>query len=80
MLNIKVEIMEDFLDGFVEILEETDRDVLTSNTKFKDLDEWDSMTALMLIAMFDEKYNKKITGDDIKESKTLNDLFEISQK
>jgi acyl carrier protein len=80
MLNIKVEIMEDFLDGFVEILEETDRDVLTSDTKFKDLDEWDSMTALMLIAMFDEKYDKKITGVDIKESNTLNDLFEISQK
>jgi len=72
--------MEDFLDGFVEILEDTDRSELTSDTTFKDLDEWDSMTALMLIAMFDEKYDKKITGNDIKEANTLNDLYVIATK
>jgi acyl carrier protein len=72
--------MEDFLDGFVEILEDTERSELTPETTFKDLDEWDSMTALMLIAMFDEKYDKKITGNDIKQANTLNDLFEIASK
>jgi acyl carrier protein len=72
--------MEDFLDGFVEILEDTERSALTPETTFKDLDEWDSMTALMLIAMFDEKYDKKITGNDIKQANTLNDLFEIASK
>lgn len=70
--------MEDFLDGFIDILEETDRSELMGDTKFKDLDEWDSMTALMLIAMFDEKYGKKITGNDIKDATTFNDLYEIS--
>ena len=72
--------MEDFLDGFVEILEDTDRSQLTEETKFKDLDEWDSMTALMVIAMFDDKYNVKITGNEIKESNTLGDLFKITTK
>lgn len=72
--------MEDFLDGFVEILEDTERSALTPETTFKDLDEWDSMTALMLIALFDEKYDKKITGNDIKQANTLNDLFEIASK
>lgn len=72
--------MEDFLDGFVEILEDTERSALTPETTFKDLDEWDSMTALMLIAMFDEKYDKKITGNDIKQANTLKDLFEIALK
>lgn len=72
--------MEEFLDGFIEILEDTERSALTPETTFKDLDEWDSMTALMLIAMFDEKYDKKITGNDIKQANTLNDLFEIASK
>ena len=71
---------EQFLLEFYKIFEDIPKSHLTLKTVYKDLDEWDSMTALMLIAMFDEKYNKKITGDDIKESKTLNDLFEISQK
>lgn len=72
--------MEDFLDGFVDILEDTERSELTAETIFKDLDEWDSMTALMLIAMFDEKYEKKITGNDIKDANTLNDLYAIAIK
>lgn len=72
--------MEDFLDGFVEILDDTERSALTPETAFKDLDEWDSMTALMLIAMFDEKYDRKITGNDIKQANTLNDLFEIASR
>lgn len=72
--------MEDFLEGFVEILEDTDRSQLTEETKFKDLDEWDSMTALMLIAMFDDKYKVKITGNEIKEANTLHDLYKIAVK
>ncbi|SHM94165.1 phosphopantetheine-binding protein [Flavobacterium xinjiangense] len=72
--------MEDFLDAFVEILDDTDRSILLAETIYKDLDEWDSMTALMLIAMFDEKYEKKITGNDIKEATTLNDLYLIALK
>lgn len=72
--------MEDFLNNFVDILEDTDKNELNANTKFKDLDEWDSMTALMLIAMFDEKYSKKITGNDIKDAQTLEDLYVISSK
>lgn len=72
--------MEDFIDAFGEILDDTDRNVLFAETIYKDLDEWDSMTALMLIAMFDEKYEKKITGNDIKEAVTLNDLYLIALK
>jgi acyl carrier protein len=72
--------MEDFIDAFGEILDDTDRNVLFAETIYKDLDEWDSMTALMLIAMFDEKYEKKITGNDIKEAVTLYDLYLIALK
>lgn len=72
--------MEDFLNNFFDILEDTSRNDIAAETKFKDLDEWDSMTALMLIAMFDEKYGKKITGNDIKDASTLNDLYVISSK
>lgn len=72
--------MEQFLENFYELLEETDRDVITAETKFKDLDEWNSMTALMLIAMFDEQYSVKINGDSINGATTLADLYELTQK
>ena len=67
--------MEEFIENFYEILDETEKNEIHKNTEFKNLDEWDSMTALMLIAMVDEKYEKQINGKDIEESVTLEDLY-----
>jgi acyl carrier protein len=68
-------MMEEFIENFYEILDETEKNEIHKNTEFKNLDEWDSMTALMLIAMVDEKYEKQINGKDIEESVTLEDLY-----
>lgn len=66
-----------FLRNFADILDDTDAALITQETVFRDLDEWNSLTALSLIAMADEEYNVKLTGDDIKSSNSLNDIFEI---
>lgn len=66
-----------FLQNFVDILDDTDASLIKSETVFRDLDEWDSLTALSLIAMADEEYSVKLTGEDIKSAVTLNDIFEI---
>ncbi|MFT6338671.1 MAG: acyl carrier protein [Halioglobus sp.] len=67
--------MEDFINYFAEQFDETERSEFNSETLFKDLDEWDSMTALSIIAMVDEEYEKTINGDDIKSALTIEDLF-----
>jgi len=67
--------MEEFIENFYEILEDTERNEINQNTEYKSLDEWDSMTSLMLIAMVDEKYGKQIKGEDIKECLTLENLY-----
>tara|TARA_B110000238_G_scaffold198670_1_gene243886 strand:+ start:598 stop:819 length:222 start_codon:yes stop_codon:yes gene_type:complete len=66
--------MNEFITNFYEILDDTEVDEINKKTDFKNLDEWDSMTTLMLIAMVDEKYERQINGADIKESITLEDL------
>jgi acyl carrier protein len=66
--------MQEFIQNFYEILDETKLEELSPKTIFKNLDEWDSMMALMLIAMVDEKYDKQINGSEIKECITLEDL------
>jgi acyl carrier protein len=65
-----------FLEKFTDLLEDTDVTLIKQETVFRDLDEWDSLTALSLIAMADEEYSVKLTGDDIKSANTLNDIFE----
>ena len=67
--------MQEFIENFYEILEDTEKNEINQHTDFKSLDEWDSMTALLLIAMVDEKYGKQIIGQDIKECMTLENLF-----
>lgn len=66
-----------FLQNFFDILDDTDVNLVQAETVFRDLEEWDSLTALSLIAMADEEYSVKLTGDDIKSSATLQDVFEI---
>lgn len=71
--------MEKFIINFAEQFDETDALDFNADTKFKDIDEWDSMVALSIIAMVDEEYDKSINGDDIKASSTIGELFTIVQ-
>jgi acyl carrier protein len=66
-----------FLENFKNILDDTDVSLINIDTVFRELEEWSSLTALSLIAMVDETYSVKLTGDDIKSSKSLNDIFNI---
>lgn len=68
--------LEVFLNHFASILDDTDVSLIKADTQFRDLNEWDSLTALSLIAMVDEEYQIKLTGEDILSSVTLQDLFD----
>lgn len=67
-------IMEEFIKNFYEILDDVEIDSIDKDTDYKSLEDWDSMTKLMLIAMVHEKYEKQITGNDINQSITLEHL------
>ncbi|OQA94735.1 MAG: hypothetical protein BWY22_02357 [Bacteroidetes bacterium ADurb.Bin217] len=66
-----------FITNFANQFDDTDASEFTANTKFKELDEWSSLTALTIIAMVDEEYNVKIKGDDIRASQTIQNVFDI---
>lgn len=62
---------EELLDKLAEILEV---EQVSLNDELEIFDEWDSLTALSIIALADSDYNKKLTNDLLKEFKTINDL------
>lgn len=68
---------EEFVSNFALVFDETDESEITLETVFKNLDEWDSLIALSLIAMCDEEYDVKIKGDDITKAVTVEDMFNI---
>ena len=72
-MNINV-----FIEKFSNQFEETSPDQFKPETNFRsDLDEWDSLTALAIIAMVDAEYNVVLKGSDIRESKTIEDIFNL---
>lgn len=66
-----------FIENFADLFEETDASAFTPETRFKDLEEWSSLVALSIIAMVDDEYEVELKGDDIRNSDTINDLFNI---
>ena len=69
--------LNQFIKNFAAQFDETDTSVFTAQTKFKELDEWSSLLALVIIAMADNDYNVQLKADDIRNSDTINDLYEI---
>ena len=77
--NLKLKNMElnEFVENFAEQFDDTDASEIKAETVFKELEEWSSLIALSVIAMVDEEYDVTIKGDDIRNSSTIEDLFNI---
>lgn len=69
--------LQDFIKNFADQFDDTDASELSGETKFKELNEWSSLIALSVIAMVDEEYEVSLKGDDIRNSDTLVDLFNV---
>jgi len=69
--------LNDFVKKFAEQFDDTDPDQIKQDTFFKELDEWSSLTAMSIIAFVKTKYNKTVTGKEIRSCDTVQDLFNL---
>jgi acyl carrier protein len=67
--------LQKFITDFELLFDEVESNSLTAETNFRNIEEWSSLMALALIAMIDDNYDKKITSGQIKNSTTIEDLF-----
>lgn len=67
--------LDEFVKNFEEQFDETDPGVISASTNFRELEEWSSLIALSVIAMVDECYDLKLSGEDIRTSETVEYLF-----
>lgn len=67
--------MTEFIEKFAEIFDDVDPSSLSADTKFRDLEDWDSIAGLSVIAMADEEYDVTLNADDMRASQTLGDLY-----
>lgn len=67
--------LQEFINNFAEQFDDIDASALNGSTIFKDLDEWNSLVALSVIAMIDEEYDVTLKGNDITSANTIEDLY-----
>jgi acyl carrier protein len=68
-----------FLKELHEELEIESIEFLTLDTNFKDLEEWDSMTAMVLIGFVNQNFNKNLNSDEIEKCETFSDIINIKE-
>tara|TARA_B110000238_G_scaffold4620_1_gene4589 strand:+ start:31 stop:249 length:219 start_codon:yes stop_codon:yes gene_type:complete len=65
--------LNEFIAEFTEFAELEEN--YPGNENLSDFDEWDSMTAMMLIGFCSERLKKNITGEDLENLKTYEEIF-----
>lgn len=68
-----------FISKFAEAIEVENVESLSEATIIRDLDEWSSLSVMMLIALFDEEFEKEIGSQDIRACITIGDLYNLSK-
>lgn len=64
-----------FVQKFSECFAPQTAQQIKSDTPFRQLEEWNSMMALIIISMVDSDFGKVLSADDIRTSVTVEDLF-----
>ncbi len=67
----------EFVANFAEQFDDTDSSEITAETKFHDLDEWSSLVAMSVMALAKTQYGKTITGAEMRECVTVENLFNL---
>lgn len=69
--------LQQFVELFAEELEDTPVETVSNTTLFRELDEWSSLTALSIISMVDENFDKRLTGADLRSVNTIEELYNL---
>jgi len=69
--------MDEFLKHFAAQFDDIDESLLNQATRFKELEEYASLSALSIMLMIDEEYGVTITGDDMVKISTIGELYDL---
>jgi len=68
-----------FVSQFKEVLDIESQEI-GLDLEFRNMEEWDSLALLSVIAMIDDEYDIIIKGNSFKELKTIGDIIDYINK
>lgn len=66
-----------FIEKIEEEIEEFEPGALQPNTNYRDLEDWSSMHALIIIALADTEFEVTVTGEDLRQCNTVQELYDL---
>ncbi len=69
--------LEEFVKAFAAEFDETPEESFKADTRYKELDEWGSLVALSIISMVDDEMDKRVTGADLRNCNTIEELYNL---
>jgi len=69
--------VEEFISKLEEQFDDLPKGKLKPDHNFREIFEWNSINALIVIALVQTEYGVMIDAEDLRKSKTLNDIYRI---
>lgn len=67
--------MEDFIEKMVDLLDTEAK--ISADTLLSNIEEWDSLSFVAFLAMGNAVYGKRVSPEDVKEARTIGDLYAL---
>jgi len=69
--------LNEFVDAFSTQFDETSSKGINSSTRFQELDEWSSLTELLIIVMINDHFHTQIFKKEIRSVSTVEELYNL---
>lgn len=69
--------LDEFVKAFAAEFDDTPAEQFTPATNYRELEEWGSLVALSIISMVDDEMDKRVTGADLRNCNTIEELFKL---
>lgn len=70
--------MNEFIEKFKDALDIVGE--FDINVELEEFNEWDSMGYISIMSMLDEEYGEEVNANQLKDCKTLAELYELVSK
>lgn len=70
--------LDEFVKAFAAEFDDTPENLFAPSTKYRELEEWGSLVALSIISMIDDEMDIQITGADLRNAQTIEELYNLT--
>lgn len=69
--------MPAFIAKLEDVFDTIEKGTLTPATRFRDLADWTSLNAMVLVALYETELDRSISFDHLRRCETIEDLYQL---